>query len=117
MIPTYCRVPRVGNTDNTQTAAAGQTGRTPKTITKLTISDLRLTTYKCSSIEVLRKSEETVIGISERFHDGFNIGGSYVTVGNFHEFKEVLKSGYDQGVNIVKEVCNDFFWDSFLGIY
>ena len=32
LIPTYRRVPRVGNTDDTQTAAAGQTGRTPKTI-------------------------------------------------------------------------------------
>ena len=32
LIPTYCRVPRVGNTDEIQTAAAGQTGRTPKTI-------------------------------------------------------------------------------------
>ena len=30
LIPTYCRVPRVGNTDNLQTAAAGQTGRTLK---------------------------------------------------------------------------------------
>ena len=28
LVPTYCRVPRVGNTDETQTAAAGQTGRT-----------------------------------------------------------------------------------------
>ena len=54
--------------------------------------------------EVLRKSEETVIGSSELFHDGFNIGGSYVTVGNVHEVKEVLNSGYDQGFNIVKEV-------------
>ena len=32
LIPTYFRVTRVGNTDNIQTAAAGQTGRTPKTI-------------------------------------------------------------------------------------
>ena len=32
LIPTYFRVPRVGNTDEIQTAAAGQTGRTPKTI-------------------------------------------------------------------------------------
>ena len=32
LIPTYCRVPRVGNTDEIQTAAAGQTGQTPKTI-------------------------------------------------------------------------------------
>ena len=30
------------------------------------------------ALEVLRKSEETVIGSSDRFHDGFNIGGSYV---------------------------------------
>ena len=57
------------------------------------------------ALEVLRNSEETVIGSSERFHDGFNIGGSNVTVGNFHEVKEALNSGYDQGVNIVKEVC------------
>ena len=47
------------------------------------------------ALEVLRKSEETVIGISERFHDVFNIGGSYVTVGNSHEVKEALDSGYD----------------------
>ena len=64
--------------------------------------------------EVLRKSEETVIGSSERFHDGFNISGSYVTAGNFHKFKEALYSGYDQGVNIVKEVCKEFFQGSFL---
>ena len=68
------------------------------------------------ALEVLRKSEETVIGNSERFHDGFNIGGSYVTVGNFHEFKEALNSGYDQGVNIFNEVCKEFFRDSFLEI-
>ena len=30
LIPTYCRVPCVRNTDNVQTAAAGQTGRTLK---------------------------------------------------------------------------------------
>ena len=30
LIPTYCRVPRVGNTDDRQTAAARQTGRTTK---------------------------------------------------------------------------------------
>ena len=54
--------------------------------------------------EVLRKSEETVIGSSELFHDGFNISGSYLTAGNFHEVKEALYSAYDQGVNIVKEV-------------
>ena len=65
------------------------------------------------ALEVLQKSEETVIWSSERFHDGFNIGGSYVTVGNFHEVKEALNSGYDQGVNIVKEVCKEFFRDSF----
>ena len=57
------------------------------------------------ALEVLRKSEETLIGSSERFHDGFNIGGSYVTVGNFHEVREALHSGYDQVVNIFKEVC------------
>ena len=55
-------------------------------------------------IEVPRKSEETVIESLERFLDGFNIGASYVTVGNFHEVKEAMHSGYDQGVNIVKEV-------------
>ena len=27
-----------------------------------------------------------------------------------------MKSGYDQGVKIVKEVCKEFFWDSFLKI-
>ena len=32
LIPAYCRVTRVGNTDDIQTEAAGQTGRTPKTI-------------------------------------------------------------------------------------
>ena len=64
----------------------------------------------------MRKSEETVTGSSERFHDGFNIGGSYVTIGNFREVKEALKSGYDQGIKIVKEVCKEFFWDSFLEI-
>ena len=37
------------------------------------------------ALEVLRNSEETLIGSSERFHDGFNIGGSYVTIANFHE--------------------------------
>ena len=68
------------------------------------------------ALEVLRKSEETVIGSSDRFHDGFNIGGSYVTVGNFHEVEEALNSGYDKGVNIVKEVCKEFFRDSLLGI-
>ena len=68
------------------------------------------------ALEVLRKSEETVIGSSEHFHDGFNIGGSYVNVGNFHEVKEALKSGYDQGVNIFKELCIGFFQDSFLEI-
>ena len=68
------------------------------------------------ALEVLRKSEETVIGSLERFHDGFNIGGSYVTVGNFHEVEEALNSGYDKGVNIVKEVCKEFFRDSLLGI-
>ena len=54
--------------------------------------------------------------ISEHLHDGFNIGGSNVTVGNFHEVKEALNSWYDQGVNIIKEVCKDFFWDRFLEI-
>ena len=39
------------------------------------------------ALEVLRKSEETVIGSSELFHDGFNIGGSYVTVGNVHDVR------------------------------
>ena len=68
------------------------------------------------ALELLRKSEETIIGSLERFHDGFNIGGSYVTVGNFHEVKEALNSGYDQGVNIVKEVCKELFRDSFLEI-
>ena len=68
------------------------------------------------SLEALRKSEETGIESLERFHDGFNIGGSYVTVLNFHEVKEALKSGYDQGVNIVKEVCKEFFRYSFLEI-
>ena len=52
LIPTYCRVPRVGNTDDIQTAAARQTGRTPTTITKLTISDLRFTTTWCYSIYI-----------------------------------------------------------------
>ena len=56
------------------------------------------------ALEVLWKSQKTVIGGSERFHDGFNIGGSYVTIANFHEVKETLKSGYDQGVNIFKGV-------------
>ena len=68
------------------------------------------------ALEVLRKSEETVIGSPERFHDGFNIGGSYVTVGNFHEVKEDLHSEFDQGVKIFKEVCKEFFRDSFLEI-
>ena len=68
------------------------------------------------ALEVLWKSEETVIGSSEHFHDGFNIGRSYVTVGNFHEVKEALNSGCDQGVNIVKEVFKELFWDSFLEI-
>ena len=43
------------------------------------------------ALEVLRKSEDTLIGSSERFHDGFNIGGIYVTVGKFHEVKELRK--------------------------
>ena len=47
------------------------------------------------ALEELRKSEDTIIGSSERFYDGFNIGGSYVIVGNFHEVKEALYSGYD----------------------
>ena len=68
------------------------------------------------ALELLRKSEETVTGRSERFHDGFNICGSYVTVGNFHEVKEALNSGYDQGVNIVKEVCKELFRGSLLEI-
>ena len=68
------------------------------------------------ALEVLRKSEDTLIGSSERFHDSFNICGSYVTVGNSHEVKEALDSGYDQGINIVKEVCKEFFLDSFLEI-
>ena len=66
------------------------------------------------ALEVLRKSEEIVIGISERFHDGFNISGSYVAVGNLHEVKEDLHSGYDQGINIVKEFRKEFFRDRFL---
>ena len=52
----YCRVPRVGSTDYKQTSAAGHTRRTPKPITKLTISDLRLTTSKCSSIWIANVS-------------------------------------------------------------
>ena len=67
-------------------------------------------------LEVLWNSEETVKGILEIFHDGFNIGGGYVTVGNFREVKEALNSGYDQGVNIDKEVYKELFRDSFLGI-
>ena len=51
-IPTYCRVSRVGNTEDIQTATAGETRQTPKTITNLTISDLRLTTSKYSSIYI-----------------------------------------------------------------
>ena len=54
------------------------------------------------ALEILRKSWETAIWNSELFHDGFNIGGSYVTVGDFHEVKEAFNSGYDQGFNIVK---------------
>ena len=67
-------------------------------------------------LETLRKCEDNLIGILERFHDGFNINGSYVNVGNFHEVKEAWKIGYYQCVNIVKEVCKELFRDSFLEI-
>ena len=56
------------------------------------------------ALELLWKSEETVIGSSERFHNGLNISGSYLIVGDFHEVKEALNSGYDQGVKTFKEV-------------
>ena len=72
LIPMYCRVPHVGNTDNIQTAAAGQTGRTPKTITKLTISDLSLTTFKCSSIALQYKFYQYIY-VYRIFFKKFNI--------------------------------------------
>ena len=50
LFPTYCKVPRVGNTDDRQTAAAVQTGEPLNTYTKLTISDIPFTTTWCYSI-------------------------------------------------------------------
>ena len=62
LIPIYCWVPRVDNTDNIQTEASGQTGQTPKTITKLTISDLHITTSKCSSIILISRRGSPNLG-------------------------------------------------------